>query len=82
MIDPDVPPPLPPQVVPQTVYRGDGTPAQVVTLLDAARLADVTIGTINDWILKGKVAMCYTPDRERRVFVESLWRALPLELRR
>ena len=94
MINPDTPAPLPPSVIPQTVFLGDGRTAEVVTIMDAARLTGMRPGTIDTWITKGspytknpdgspyKVAICTTPQHERRVFVESLWRALPLELRR
>lgn len=82
MIDPDVPPPCPPAIVPQSVRRADGSIDQVVTILDAARLCGVRPGTVDKWIAQGLVAICYTPTKERRVFVASLWRALPIELRR
>lgn len=82
MIDPDKPAPLPPSIVPQRVHKGDGTDADVVTVIDAARLVGMKVGTIDAWIAEGKLAICYTPEKERRVFVDSLWRALPLELRR
>jgi GAF domain-containing protein len=51
-------------------------------VLDAARLVGVKVTVIQDWIVAGKVVICFTPDREKRIFVDSLWRALPLELRR
>lgn len=83
MIDALTPPPLPPSIVPETVVLpGTGQTTQVVTVLDAARLAGVTLKTINQWILDGTVAICYTPDRQRRVFVDSLWRSFPDEWRR
>ena len=82
MIDPDVPPPLPPQIVPQTVTKADGTKIQVVTVIDAARLCDVMPRNIHEWISEGKVAICYTPTREKRVLLESLWLALPIDVRR
>lgn len=82
MIDPEVPPPLPPQIVPQTVILGNGALARVVTVLDAARLAGVKITTVERWIAHGTVPICKTPNDEKRVFVDELWRSIPVELRR
>lgn len=82
MINPDVAPPLPPQIVPETVWDLEGKPLEVVTIRDAARLAAVKVTTVEQWIADGKVAICLTPDQQRRVLVSSLWMSLPIELRR
>lgn len=82
MIDPNVPAPLPSAIVPEMVKLVDGSTQAVVTVEDAAKLSGYTLRTIDGWIAEGKLTICYTPDRERRVFVQSLWMALPIELRR
>ncbi len=82
MIDPNVPAPLPPSIVPQKVRRADGTPAELITPRQAAILVGRKVSTIDRWIAEGRVLITMTPDHERRIFVDSLWMALPLELRR
>ncbi len=82
MINPDVAPPLPKGVIAETAFLGDGTPVQVVTLPDASRLTGLKVATLETWIADGKIAVCLTPEHQRRVLVPSLWLALPIELRR
>lgn len=75
-------PELPPWV---TVWRPiddrTGLPIPVITVEDAARLVHIKVGTLEKWIGEGKVAICYTPTRDVRVLVASLWAALPAELK-
>lgn len=88
MINPDVPAPLPPSIVPQRVRRlkttGEptGEIVEVVTIKQACLLVGRSAATIDKWIAEGRVTITMTPDHERRIFVDSLWNALPIELRR
>lgn len=51
----------------------DGAEVPVVTLKDAAKLAGVSIVTMRRWVDTGKVAICYTPESDIRVFLDRLW---------
>ncbi len=69
--------PLPPYITPSLVTRvSDQATVQVITVAEAARLAAVSKKTIETWIGSGKLAICYTPDSEVRVFVDRLWEIL------
>jgi hypothetical protein len=82
MINPDIPAPLPPSIVPQRVTRLDGSTALLVTIKQACLLVGRSAGTMDRWIKDGRVVVTMTPDHQRRIFVDSLWAALPIELRR
>ena len=83
MINPDHYPPIPASIVPElAVLPATGDRVEVVTIPDAARLIGRTQRCIEDWITEGKIKTCRTPDQGRRILVESLWLALPVELRR
>lgn len=51
----------------------DGADVPVVSVPVAARLVKRTKKTLEQWVAEGKVAICYTPDSDVRVFVDSLW---------
>lgn len=72
---PDVPV-LPPEM-PSHRIRVNGVETQVVSLKDAASLADLSEGSLMKWIQRGRVEICYSPDRRVFVLVASLWDALP-----
>ena len=82
MIDPAVPAPLPPSIVPQRVRRADGSSALLVTIKQACLLVGRKASTMDRWIKDGRVVVTMTPDHQRRIFVDSLWKALPIEVRR
>lgn len=75
-------PPLPPGVDGFLVRNPDGSETHAISVTDAARLAGVTTWRIERWIQSGQVEFCRrNGDDERLVLVDSLWAALPPELK-
>lgn len=75
-------PPLPVGVDGFLVKNPDGSETYAISVMDAASLAGVTAWKIERWIQSGTVEFCRRPiSGERLVLVDSLWAALPPELK-
>lgn len=74
-------PPLPAGMDSWSVTRDGGVETSGVGISDAGRLIGVKPGVITRWIASGKVEVAFNPQRETIVLVDSLWEALPPEVK-
>lgn len=74
-------PPLPPGMDGFAVHTADGRETYAVSQADAARLIGRTLPFLYRWIRSEKVEVCQHPVHGRLVLVDSLWAALPEEMR-
>lgn len=74
-------PPLPAGLDSWVVKKKDGSETQAVSIADAGRLIGKGPLTIEKWIKDGTIEICRHPMEGRLVLVDSLWAALPDEVR-
>lgn len=74
-------PPLPPGMDGFAVEKQDGTETYAVSQADAARLAGKRLPFIYALIRNKQVEVCHHPVHGKLVLVDSLWAALPDEVK-
>lgn len=75
------PPPLPAGMDAFPVQKADGSETYAVSINDACKLIGRRRPFMQTWIAKGKVEMCRHPLHGPLVLVDSLWGAIPDEVK-
>ncbi len=74
-------PPLPAGMDGFAVRKSDGAETYAVCYADAAKLIGRRRSVIEQWVAKRWIETCQHPTEGRLVLVDSLWAALPEELK-
>lgn len=74
-------PPLPAGMDAFAVQKRDGSETYAVSTSDAARLIGRSTAFVSTWITKGTVEVCEHPVHGRLILVDSLWAAIPDEVK-
>lgn len=74
-------PELPPGMDSWDIDRGDGTQTKGVEVPSAAKLLGLRTGVLEEWVASGRVEIVMSPTRERLVLIDSLWAAIPPDVR-
>ena len=74
-------PPLPAGMDGFAVRKQDGSETHAVSYADAVKLTGLTMATLRRWIEVGKVQTCHHPTEGLLVLVDSLWAAIPEEVK-
>lgn len=74
-------PPLPAGMDSWAIQKKDGSETQAVSIRDAGKLIGRRATLVEQWIRKGQVEICLHPTEGKLVLVDSLWAALPEDVR-